>query len=105
MLNPLKLKELDHTSVCILIDLLAGFGFEEFTPEFLQGMKDEAPAVMKSACENFDWSGVRGAAEYDASLQRKSKRNKAAAVVTSGAAAPSSSSSSSSSTAATQPTL
>jgi hypothetical protein len=107
--NPLKIKELDYAAVCLLIDLLSGFGFEEFTPEFLQGMKDEAPAVMKSARENFDWSGVQGAAKYDASLQRKLQRKAAAAASKTSAASSSSSSSSSfsssSSSAAAEPTL
>jgi hypothetical protein len=91
--NPLKIKSMDYTSVCLLIDLLSGFGFEEFTPEFLEGMKQEAPAVMKSAREGSAWSGVRGAADYDASLQRKLQ--KAAAEVAASAAAAASSSSSS----------
>jgi hypothetical protein len=66
--NPLKLQKLDLAAAHMLIDQLSGFGFEEFTPKFLQGMKDEASAVMKVTREIFAWSGVRGAAEYDASL-------------------------------------
>jgi hypothetical protein len=56
---------------------------------------------MKSAREDFNWSGVRGAADYDASLQRKLQQEVAAGAG-SGAGA---SSSSSSSAAAQAPSL
>ena len=43
-----------------LIDLLALFGFPEFTAEFLQGMKTELPEVIRHAKKPFDWAKVSG---------------------------------------------
>mmetsp|Transcript_64886 Transcript_64886/g.121646 ORF Transcript_64886/g.121646 Transcript_64886/m.121646 type:complete len:245 (+) Transcript_64886:235-969(+) len=72
--NPLKLKDLSPTAASLLIGLLANFGFEEFTPEFLNGMVEELPEVMRQANAHFDWAGVEGAAEYDKALAAKLKR-------------------------------
>lgn len=72
--NPLKLMVLEPAAVSLLIDLLAEFGFREFTPEFLEGMKSEALEVIRQAKAPFDWASVRGAAEYDKALAAKLKR-------------------------------
>lgn len=76
--NPLKLKVLDPASARLLIDLLAEFGFPEFTGDFLEGMKSELLEVIRQAKEPFDWASVRGAAEYDKALAAKLKRAAAA---------------------------
>jgi hypothetical protein len=76
--NPLKLKDLDQTAAELLIELLANFNFPEFTPEFLELLKQELPEVMRQAKLPFDWSAVRGAAEYDKALKAKLARAAAA---------------------------
>ena len=78
MFNPLKLMVLDPAAASLLIDLLAEFGFREFTKEFLEGMKSELPEVIRQAKAPFDWASVRGAAEYDKALAAKLKRAAAA---------------------------
>jgi hypothetical protein len=72
--NPLKLMVLDPAEACLLIDLLAKFDFPELTPECLAGMKEELPEVMRQAKVPFDWSTLRGAAEYEKALAAKLKR-------------------------------
>jgi subtilisin family serine protease len=80
--NPKKLRELPVASLEILIDLLANFGFPEFTEEFLAGMKAELPEVIRNAKQPFDYSEMEGVAEYDAALvQARRKRTAAAAPV------------------------
>ena len=76
--NPLKLKDLDRTAADLLIDLLANFNFPEFTPDFLEHLKQELPEVMRQVKMPFDWSAVRGAAEYDKALKAKLARAAAA---------------------------
>ena len=75
---PKALAEMGAAALEALIDLLALFGFPEFTAEFLQGMKAELPEVIRHAKQPFDWAKVKGAAEYDVALARY-KRTGAAA--------------------------
>ena len=84
---PRALAEMDPAAPEALIDLLALFGFPEFTAEFLQGMKAELPEVIRHAKQPFDWARVNGAAEYGVALARR-KRTGAAAAAPSAAAAP-----------------
>ena len=84
---PKALAEMDPAALEALIDLLALFGFPEFTAEFLQGMKAELPEVIRHAKQPFDWARVKGAAEYDVALVRR-KRTGAAAAAFPAAAAP-----------------
>ena len=73
------------------------FNFPEFTPAFLADikadLKAEVPQVLAHAKKPFDWTGVPGAAEYDAALSRKIKRKQAKAAAAAAAAAAASSSS------------
>ena len=57
----------------LLIDDLALFQFPDFTPEFLDNLKKELPALKQQAEKDFDWSAVPGAKEYDDRLARKLK--------------------------------
>ena len=66
--NVLTLKDMPIETATILIDYLAFFGFPEFTPLFLQGMKDELIEVQRQANLPFDWDTVPGAKEYSARL-------------------------------------
>jgi len=68
--NPLVLREMDLNASWLLIDDLALLGLRKFTPQFLDGMKAELPAVLAHAARDFDWSTVPGAADFDASIRR-----------------------------------
>lgn len=61
-------------SLEILIDLLANFGFPEFTEELFVGMKAELPELIRHANRPFDYSKVPGAVEYDAAFARRKQR-------------------------------
>ena len=48
--------EMDPAALEALIDLLALFGFPEFTAEYLQGMKAGLPGVIRHAKQPSDWA-------------------------------------------------
>lgn len=78
----LKLKSMSVETASLLVDDLAKFDFDEFTGEFLEGLKKELPEVIRHANLDFDFSKVDGAAEYDACLARKLKAKAAKAAKT-----------------------
>ena len=91
--DALKLRDMTAASAILRIDHLVHFNFPEFTPAFLADLKTELPKVLAHAQKPFDWTGVPGAAEYDAALSRKIKRKQAKAAAAAAPAAAASSSS------------
>ena len=76
--DPFVLKGMARAQAELLIDDLSLFGFTEFTPAFISGLKSELPELMKHAQALFDWtSDIPGAAAYDATLKRKAARKAA----------------------------
>jgi hypothetical protein len=90
--DALKLCDMIVASASLRIDRLVHFNFPEFTPAFLADLKAEVPQVLAHAKKPFDWTGVPGAAEYDAALARKNKLKQTKAAAAAAAAASSSSS-------------
>ena len=76
--DPFVLKGMARAQAELLIDDLSLFGFTEFTPAFISGLKSELPELMKHAQALFDWTrDIPGAAAYDATLKRKAARKAA----------------------------
>jgi hypothetical protein len=48
----------------ILCDGLKKFGFKQFTPSFIQNLKNELPRLKELADQEYDWNSVEGAAAY-----------------------------------------
>jgi hypothetical protein len=68
--DPMFIAEISVTAGYILIDDLLRFRFEEFTPQFIKGLKIELPKLMTQAKEQFPWDTLPGAADYDAELRK-----------------------------------
>jgi len=64
------------SSLELRIDALVNFGFLQFSPDFLSGMKKELPLAIEHAKRSFDWSTLKGAKEYDIGLERRDERHK-----------------------------
>ena len=68
--DPLFIAGITLTAGYLLIDDLLRFGFEEFTPQFMKGLKIELPKVTSQAKEDFPWDTLPGAEKYDADLRK-----------------------------------
>ena len=62
--DPLRVKAMSEEATILQVDLLARFGFPEFTPEFLEGVKKEIPRYRRMARAHFEWNSLDGAEEY-----------------------------------------
>jgi len=69
--DPFILAGISVTASHLLIDDLIRFGFMEFTPKFITGMKLELTKLMNQAKEEFPWDTLPGADKYDSDLRKK----------------------------------
>ena len=69
--DPFILAVISVTASHLLIDDLIRFGFMEFTPKFITGMKLELTKLMNQAKEEFPWDTLPGADKYDSDLRKK----------------------------------
>jgi hypothetical protein len=63
--DPLRVKAMSEEATILQVDLLARFGFPEFTPEFLEGVKKEISRYRRMARAHFEWNSLDGAEEYN----------------------------------------
>ena len=68
--DPLFIAGITLTAGYLLIDDLLRFGFEEFTPQFIKGLKIELPKLAIQAKVAFLWDTLLGAEKYDADLRK-----------------------------------
>jgi hypothetical protein len=68
--DPMFLAEITVTAAHLLINDLLRFGFEEFNPQFISGMKLELKKLMTQAKQDFPWDTLPGAAKYDADVTK-----------------------------------
>jgi hypothetical protein len=71
--NPFNLASFSLDKCSLLINELRFFGFPEFTPHFLQGLKSELAQLKVQALIPYNWAAVPGANDYDAALARRVK--------------------------------
>ena len=63
--DPLRVKEMSEDATILQADLLARFGFPEFTTEFLEGLKKEIPRYRRMARAHFEWNSLDDAEDYN----------------------------------------
>jgi hypothetical protein len=69
--DPIILAGISVTASHLLIDDLLHFGFEEFTPKFITGMKLELTKLMNQAKDEFPWDTLPGVDKYDSDLRKE----------------------------------
>ncbi len=72
--DPLRVKEMSEDATILQADLLARFGFPEFTTEFLEGVKKEIPRYRRMARAHFEWNSLDGAQDYNDKRREQNDR-------------------------------
>ena len=70
--DPFVLKETCVAALDLVVDNLARFKYDAFTPSFLSGLKEELPKAKEHANKVFNWGILEGCARYE---RRNNNRN------------------------------